>query len=404
MSALSNVLAWWANTRFSVNPEPITANIDDLIAVFKGQQTVFHTDLAGSQGLTSAQLYSTVRIDASGGASVVTLPATADDSDWVIVRKRDASANRVTVRNSAAVDQAWLSAQHDQVMFAWWGAGWVPVTWNIAPITDLFVASGTWTKAPLAKFASVVVIGASPGGGSGRRGAAGAARSGGQAGQNGGVSRYTFAAADLSATEVVTIGAGGTGGAAQTVDTTDGNPGTLGGTTGFGTHLQQVSGNVGLGGGAVAIAGGSGVFCLGGTTSFGVGTQITGPSVTPTPSSGPGCGGSGGGITTGNVDQAGATGGTSSQVSPAPLTGGAGGAGGGVNNGGNGTAITDTTNQFGGPGGGGGGGNSTGAGGAGGNGGAPGGGGGGGGAALNGANSGAGGNGARGECRVQTYF
>lgn len=45
--------------------------------------------ITGSATLTSAQFFKTNRVDASGGAATITLPASAAADDWLIVRKKD---------------------------------------------------------------------------------------------------------------------------------------------------------------------------------------------------------------------------------------------------------------------------------------------------------------------------
>ncbi len=69
--------------------------------------------ITGSATLTSAQFFKTNRVDASSGAATITLPASATADDWLIVRKKDSSANAVTVQTSGAVPVALLSAQYD---------------------------------------------------------------------------------------------------------------------------------------------------------------------------------------------------------------------------------------------------------------------------------------------------
>jgi hypothetical protein len=363
-----------------------------------------HADVTGSVTLDSSYFGEIVRIDASSGAATVTMPSSATTDDWVAVRKKDSSANRVTVKTSGGTDIAWLPAQHDQAIFAWWGGTWIPVAWSIAPITDLYTSSSTWTKAPLAEWVEVLLLGAGAGGGSGRRGAAGSARAGGQAGQCGVLNTMGFRASSLGATESVTVGAGGAGGAAQTSDSSDGNVGTAGGNSTFGTHLVGLGGNPGAGGSTAASAILNALQPLRGAMSAQiVATSVTAATAATTPGPAAGGGSNGGGISTGNTAFAGAAGANGSTASNTMTNGGTAGATSG-GNGGAGDSISDTVNQFGGAGGGGGGGNSGGAGGSAGAGGTPGGGGGGGGASVNGNASGAGGAGARGEVRITTCF
>lgn len=110
------------------------------------------------------------------------------------------------------------------------------------------------------------------GGGSGRRGAAGVIRSGGAPGGAPGrvVRRHRNIAAGTSIT--LTIGAAGTGGAAQTVDNTTGNNGTSGGNTSFGSLSIAYGGAAGAGGGAnstLAATSGSGSLSSGASVAGG---------------------------------------------------------------------------------------------------------------------------------------
>lgn len=92
------------------------------------------------------------------------------------------------------------------------------------------------------------LVGASGGGGSGRRGAVSTTRSGGAPGGAPGrvVRRHRNIAAGTSIT--LTFGAAGTGGAAQTVNDTNGIDGTAGGNTTFGTLSTAYGGVAGKGG------------------------------------------------------------------------------------------------------------------------------------------------------------
>ena len=233
----------------------------------------------------------------------------------------------------------------------------------------------------------------------------------------------------LSTTTTITVGAGGPGGTAQTADSTNGNAGTDGGNTTFGSIATSYGGGAGRGGTTGSYAGGGGGGCLGagsnggsggspnlfgaaggadgsagntGMTSGDGGASGGGVSTAQLAKDGGGSlwggsgGGSGGGITTGNIETAGGTGGSSIAVS------GGGGTGGSAGNN-TGTAGTVGPSAIGpGTGGGGAGGYGSGV--------APTGGaggiacgGGGGGASLNGSNSGIGGAGGNGLARVR-YF
>lgn len=282
-----------------------------------------------------------------------------------------------------------------------------------------FTAAGTstWTKPVGAKIVHIIMHGAGGGGGSGRR--RGTGDSFNSQGAGGGVAgsrvELWVGATSLSDTETVIVGAGGTAGAARTVDNTNGEDGSQGGTTSFKNWSAQGGfwghgGSIGTGAttqGAVrAIA-----VTSSGTTLFtggNAGTNGTGNGGAGSRNGlSAGVGGSGGAIvnaspTTGYTGGAGGRGG-SLAVTTSGGTGG-GGTGGTASGGAGGAGAAADDEYFGGDGGGGGGNGTAQAAGAGGNGGYPGGGGGGGGASNAGYNSGAGGTGADGYVRVTTYF
>lgn len=267
------------------------------------------------------------------------------------------------------------------------------------------IGAFTWTKPTNAKVVFVYLVGAGSGGGSGRRGAAGTYRGGGGGGAGGSFYEAAYPAALLGATVSGYVSAGGTGGAAVTADSTNGNAGNFGGDTNFGIYARVTS--PATGGGAA------------GTTTDGAGGT--------TGTQGAFLGGNGGnagttaspGLVGANRAAGGGGGGASLDASNSFVSAGNGGTG-GYNNRGNyleagagattnstpGTAgVSATSNEAqGGAGGGGGGGGPVGVGGAGGAGGSWGAGGGGGGASLNGNNSGVGGAGTSGIVIVITIF
>jgi hypothetical protein len=290
------------------------------------------------------------------------------------------------------------------------GAGANPV-WATTPHLyggqiDVYTSSGTWTKPTWAQSVRIYMMGAGGGGGSGRRGAAGTTRGGGGGGASGSMTVVEIVASDLPATVSYTVGIGGTGGTAITVNGTDGNPGVAGSDTyigsGFATYQAGATGGA-AGGGGTGSAGTAGVTASqygnwfgrdGGAGSLGGAAGAGGRSFDPATSNCGGGGGGGGGI--GGTDVLGSAGaggdGALSAISPA---GGAAGISAGQN-GNPGTDVTLLNTVRGGGGGGGGMGSKTTAAGTGGAGGKWGGGGAGGGASLNGFNSGAGGAGASG--------
>lgn len=280
------------------------------------------------------------------------------------------------------------------------GVAWKPRT----PDVQTFTSSGTWTKPSGAVLVEVVCFGGGGGGGSGRRGAAATVRCAGGAGAGAGMSRAAIPAAALASTVAVTVGSGGTGGAAVAVDDTNGNAGGAATQSSFGSHLR--------GGVATGASGGSGGTATSGTAGTGsIGNAGTGGNggaastsggvgaagaTTGTAASGAGAGG---GITSGDVAGAGGNGGStlvaSLSVAAGGVVGGAGPTGG---------ATQGAGANLPGYGGGGGAASTSGAAQAGADGGLYGGGGGGGGASVNGNPSGAGGNGAPGVVQVTTYF
>lgn len=267
-----------------------------------------------------------------------------------------------------------------------------------------FTSSGSTTIPTGSSVIECITIGGGGGGGSGRRGAAGSARFGGGGAAGGAYSVNIFSVAEVGGTGTsltITVGAAGTGGAAQTSNDTDGVNGVVGGDSrvaaGATTLCNAVGGSVGSGGTASAGGGGSAISTGG---SF-IGATGASSSTSATPSTGSGAGqsggggGAGGGIDTSDVARPGSNGGSGGRSGTS-----AGNGGGGGNTGVGGGTPTATGLGRAGAGGGGGGGSTSAAGGAGGVGGTYGGAGGGGGAGVNGNNSGAGGNGGPGYVRI----
>jgi hypothetical protein len=319
----------------------------------------------------------------------------------------------------------------------------LPGSGNTIKFTQ-FTANDTWTKDADCQWVTCIIWNGGAGGGSGRKGAS-ASAGGGGGGAAGNIMIYSAPANMFGATESITIGTGGAGGAAVAADNTNGNPGSTVGTQSKVGNMgplitASTGGSLGGGGGTTTNSGtaltgwrfgnmpfstasSSSQTLFGGRLSDiinsfsgarGLNTAGESPSDIGTISTSnnyfnyiyfPGYGGGGGGADT-VTERAGGTGSDvlySGQTTM--LAGGTAGLESTGINGGNGAnfVIGDAGTTFGGSGGGGGGGYSVGAmgattGGNGGNGGIPGAGGGGGGGGLNAiANSGSGGTGGRGE-------
>ncbi len=267
------------------------------------------------------------------------------------------------------------------------------------------VTGGTWTR-PTGDYEWVLVdcVGGGGGGGSGRRDNTGNENDGGGGGAPGGRTIMLLRYSEISGNETVTIGAGGTGGAAITTSPVNGLPGVVGGDTTFGKLVTANGGDFGNGGAAGGGTGGANSTFIDGShtpgSGGGIGNDTVAGGAGGTNRALGGGGGGGGGAQGG--DFAGGAGGATGKIGGTDNAGGTGGATG--VNGGNGTAAYLLYSGLG-TGGGGGGGENVGGGATGGDGGvggAPGGGGGGGGSADDG-NSGAGGIGGAGRCTVYTF-
>jgi len=134
----------------------------------------------------------------------------------------------------------------------------------LLPVTSTvqeFSSSGTWVKPAYGTYAYIVCYGAGGGGGGGCLGTDD--NSSGGCGGGGGARITKFIPlALLGATETVTVGVGGVGGASRPASTTsvDGYGGGIGGNTTFGSHLFAGGGRNGLGGtiGSTTRKGGNG--------------------------------------------------------------------------------------------------------------------------------------------------
>lgn len=293
------------------------------------QWTVSYQDIT-SAGMTLPQSSNQGVTNNTTAVTMVSAPAASTNRQVVLINvyNSDTVAATVIIQEDVSgtnyvLVKALLQAG-DTLMWSR-EAGWTinkQSTQESVIITE-FTTTGTWTKPVGLKRVLVCCVGAGGGGGSGRCDNAGTSRSGGGGAGGGAVVWRQIAAADLTGTVAVSIGAAGTGGTGVSTVATSGNAGTAGGDTSFGalviakggfagsggTAVSGLSGNGGQGlscsplGGPYAMTGaggGSGQSANGGNGSNGFGTTTACPG-----------GGGGGGITSGNVSStAGGSGGS----------------------------------------------------------------------------------------------
>jgi len=178
-----------------------------------------------------------------------------------------------------------------------------------------FTSSGTWTKPAGLKRVLVFCGGAGGGSGSGRQGAAGGNRFGGAGGAGGAPVWRQIAASDLTSTVAVTIGAGGTAGAAPAGTDTNGNAGGAGGDTSFGGLVIAkggLGGNAGTTASGAAVTGGQSSACTPAYMPYSISGSSSGSGQTTTNSAGGigfngviGCPGGGGGAGINNLNVSG---------------------------------------------------------------------------------------------------
>lgn len=356
------------------------------------------------------------RFPSSGSFPVVIWPTATnpDPTNAEIALCTAVSGDVLTITRAQEGTSARTIVVGDQVMMTITKA----VLDGMATNVQVFSSSGTWTKPVGAKWIHVKVFDGGSGGGSGRRGAAGTVRYGGSGGSGGAWCEAFLAATNVDASCTVSVGAGGTGGAAQTVDSTNGNPGTTGGISSFQWNSAsnlRISNRNGQGGSSsTAGVGGTATGANGQSSTStwvmyqglpsGSGSLNGGSSGNPgdpVVAIGSGGGAGGDGIDAANTIYSGAS--DSGRSSYHYYNGSSNGGAGTTTSGANGGTPAAVLGL---PGRGGGGGKpqSAGAGGSGGDGSIPGGGGGGGAASPNGFASGAGGKGGDGQVIVTTYF
>lgn len=255
--------------------------------------------------------------NATGGSFQVTLPAPVSGAR-VAVKKTDSSAGTVTVVGTIdGATNAVLAYQNHALDVVSDGIAWYKlVRPALASVVDYkpqtvseFTSSASNQVTPSGIIGAYVdMIGSTSGAGSGRRGAAGTVRTGGSGGGGAGcLLDHWLPASFFGSTYSVTIGSAGIGGAAVTTDDTNGNSGTVAGTTTLASTgvLAVFPGGPGAGGSTSAASGGYQGYPNAGAGSSSSATGGAGVIGAPLVTVG---GPSGGGITSGNVAGAGAAG------------------------------------------------------------------------------------------------
>jgi hypothetical protein len=376
----------------TISGQTITRNAIDLAADVTGTLPIAN---GGTGQTTAVAAFDALAPTTTKGDLIV-----HNGSDNVRVPVGGTNGHVLTVDSAEATGVKWAAGGGG-------GGGSVEV--------QVYTANDTWNKPANAQWVEVVVIAGGGGGGSGERKANGTTRFGGGGGGAGAIVFWRFAASELGSTATVTVGAGGTGGAAIATDNTGGANGTAGGDSVFGPVTAKGGGG---GGGSNGSAGAAGAASAGNTCQLWPSTApragISGGAGGANGGTGvmmlPGGGGGGGGMNTSDVRTTAGSGSESGGGSTPIGNRAQGGTGGSGSAGVNGGAGSNGKPWAGAGGGGGGGGDSTTLGGSGGNGGAYGGAGGGGGASPNGGTvgvnggTGAGGNGGAGIVIVTTYI
>lgn len=203
--------------------------------------------------LTASNVNSLIVITANSFTQTFDAPASLG-AGWFCEYKNEGSGE-ITIPDSDGVNN-WKMYSGEHRLFTCDGASISSEVIN--PHMAIFTASGSYIVPPRYKAVGVQVAGAGAGGGSGRRGAAGSSRAGGSGGGGGALRREILNSIAAGTSVTVTIGAGGTGGAAVEVNDTDGNNGTAGGNSSFGSYVTAYGGGFGCKGIAAASAGGGG--------------------------------------------------------------------------------------------------------------------------------------------------
>ena len=218
-----------------------------------------------STGMTLPQSSSQTNTNSTTAVDLVAVPAASTNRQVVHLSVYNADSVSATVtiqKDVSGTDYILVKALLQVGDTLEWSreVGWKILSQSSqeSVILTEFTANGTWTKRAGLKRVMVCCVGAGGAGGSGRCDALSTNRFGGGAGGGGAVVWRQLAAADLTSTVDVIVGAGGTGGTGVSTVATSGNAGTTGATTSFGSIVIAVGGTGGTGGTGAAGTGGAG--------------------------------------------------------------------------------------------------------------------------------------------------
>jgi hypothetical protein len=436
------------NFAFKVSPNGSTYTTGLIFDATTGAPTFGNARTAVSDAAyTALSTDREVAYTAITAARIVTLPAASAfpaghplvilDESGAVSLTNTITVNRTGADTISGRTSASIVTPYGYIRLVSNGSNaWTVVGRSVNIVVFSTTGANTYTPTPGLTKADVYLVGGGGAGGGGALQASSSLVSGGGGGGGGGAAAGTFTAAQIGASQTVTVGAGGAAGVAATSSSTAGGVGGGGGTTSFGSLLLAYGGGGGsggqLGGGSAGGQGGNSTYAAGSSGSgasggnngsglgsggsagyggatgyYGIGSGGSGATSAatstsaPTAIAAPAGGGSGGGVTAANAATFGANGGASYTTGTYGSGGASAGSAGGAAP--SPSISARALNLFFAGGGGGGSGSLT-AGGSGGAGGSPGGGGGGGGSAQNGGTAGAGGGGGQGYAIVVENF